>query len=97
MTDDGGMAVRPGLLMGASLGVINVSLMLAMDRMLGRSGDVGWYSYSPMTRRYSDYLPPDHIVNGRLALALVLAVLVVVNSVAVVAYLKVHDRGRRPD
>ena len=89
--------MRRGLLLGATLGVINVSVMLAMDRMVGRSGEVGWYSYSPMPRRYSDYLPPDHIVNGRVALALVLAVLIVVNSIAVMAYLKAHDRVRRPD
>ena len=86
--------MKKGLLLGATLGVINPAVMLVLDRMLGRGGDFGWYAYSPMPRLYADYQPPDHIVNGRLALAVALAVLGVVNSILVVAFLKVHERSQ---
>ena len=86
--------MRRGVLLGATLGVLNAAVMLVLGRALGRGGDYGWYSYSPMPRRYADYLPPDHIVNGRAALAVVLVVLAVVDSILLVAYLKVHERAQ---
>jgi heme/copper-type cytochrome/quinol oxidase subunit 1 len=75
--------VRRGLLVGAAFGVVNTAVVVALDRALRRGGDFGWYSYSPMPRRYADYLPHQHVVNGWAAIGLVAGVLVVVNAVLV--------------
>lgn len=85
--------MRRGVLLGAALGVINAGVVVLLDWALRRRGDFGWYSYTPMPQRYSDYLPPQHVVRGWAAVAVVVGVLVVVNAAVVAAYAVM--KGRR--
>jgi heme/copper-type cytochrome/quinol oxidase subunit 1 len=58
-----------------------------------QSRDFGWYAYSPMPRRYADYLPSSG-VHGWSAVAVVIGVLVVVNAAVVCVYVLVQKRRR---
>lgn len=84
--------MRRGLLLGAALGVINAGVVVLFEWTLRRQGDFGWYSYSPMPRRYADYLAPQHRLSGWAAAALVTVVLVAVNMLVVAAYLLIRRR-----
>jgi heme/copper-type cytochrome/quinol oxidase subunit 1 len=86
--------LRRGLLLGVVLGAVNSGAVLLAGWALERHGDYGWYSYSPMPRRYADYLPASQPVTGWSAVALLVGVLVVVNVLATAAYVLVR-RVRR--
>ena len=88
--------VRRGLLLGGALGIVNTGVVLALEWALQRRGDFGWYSYSPMPRRYSGYLPAQHVVSGWAAVGLFAGVLVLVNAVLVMACLLVLRRRATP-
>ena len=81
------------VLLGAALGAFNTGAVVALEWALRRRGDFGWYSYSPMPRRYPDYLPAQHVVNGWAAVAVVAGVLIAVNILILAAYLIVIRRS----
>lgn len=87
--------MRRGLLLGAALGVINAGAVVLLSWVTRRRGDFGWYSYTPMPRRYADYAPTGNVVNGWAAVALVVGVLIAVNVVLVTAYFLVRRRTSR--
>jgi heme/copper-type cytochrome/quinol oxidase subunit 1 len=91
--------MRRGLLLGAALGVTNAGAVLLLAWALHRSGDFGWYSYSPMPRRYADYLTssPSPVVSGWAAIGLIAAVLIALNMVLVATYMLVRKRRARID
>ena len=85
--------MRRGVLLGAGLGLPNAGTVLLLPWLIDQPRDFGWYAYSPMPRRYADYLPNSG-VHGWSAVAVVFAVLVVFNAAAVGAYVLVQKRGR---
>jgi heme/copper-type cytochrome/quinol oxidase subunit 1 len=74
------------------LGVVNTGAVVALEWALRRRGDFGWYSYTPMPRRYADYLPSQHVVSGWAAIGVVAGVLVAVNVVIAVGYVLARRR-----
>ena len=85
--------MRRGIWLGAALGLLNASVVLLLARTLGRSGEFGWYAYSPMPARYSD-LPGTQLTGWALA-AVVIGVLVVVNVLATMGYWLLRRRRER--
>lgn len=75
------------------LGVIDAGVVVLLDRALRKRGDFGWYSYSPMPRRYADYLAPEHVLSGWAAVGVVAGALISVNAIAVAAYLLIRRRA----
>jgi heme/copper-type cytochrome/quinol oxidase subunit 1 len=69
--------------------------VLALAWLFRGPSEFGWYSYSPMPRRYSDYLPADHAVSGWAAVVTVVAALVAVNVVAALGYTLLRRRTSR--
>src|SRR3954466_3392650 len=92
--------MRRALLLGAGLGIANTAVLLLLSWLFRPPTTFGFYSYSPMPQRYSDYLGVrGRQLNGWTALALVAAVLVVVNMALVAAYLaaqRIRRRRRAP-
>lgn len=77
--------MRRGLLLGSAVGAVNGGLGLLLAWWFGRrSGDFGWYSYSPMPRRYADYWPAATTPGWEIALV-VLASFLIVNTAAAAA------------
>ena len=89
--------VRRGLLAGAALGVMNAGVVVLLDWVLRRRGDFGWYSYSPMPRRYADYLPAPHVVSGWAAAAVFAGVLVALNMIVAAGYVIMRRRRTSSD
>lgn len=54
----------------------------------------GWYSYSPMPRRYADYLPASSTPGWEIVLVL-LATFLIVNIVAATVVLRFRKAARR--
>src|SRR3954463_7030406 len=76
---------RRGLLLGSAVGAVNAAIAVAAIWWWDRgSGEFGWYSYSPMPRRYSDFigspLPHRHHWPAMLVIA---AIFLCVNALAV--------------
>ena len=86
------VGVRRELLLSAALGATNTGVVVALDWLLRRRSDFGWYSYSPMPRRHADYLPTQHVLSGWAAVGIVAAVLVAVNMVIAAAYAVIRHR-----
>ena len=82
--------VRRGLLLGTVIGLLNAALAVSLAWWFGRApSEWGWYSYSPMPRRYADYLPASSTAGWKIVLVLV-ATFLIVNIVA--ATVVVHFR-----
>ena len=81
------------MLLGGVLGLLNAAIALFGAHLLSRRGIYGWYAYSPMPSRYSDYLPSGG-PHGWGAVAIVVATFVVVNAAVVVGFVA-YDRRRR--
>lgn len=77
-----------------ALGAINSGVVILLERLLRKNADFGWFSYAPLNRQYADYLPPQHLIHGWPAVALVCGALVLVNVVVATAYAAVTRRGR---
>jgi len=80
--------------LGVVVGLVNALVALGLVRALARPGDVGWYGYEPMPRRYSDYLPASR-VNGWGLLAGVVVVIVLANVVLAVLFAFFRQRRRQ--
>jgi heme/copper-type cytochrome/quinol oxidase subunit 1 len=87
--------MRRGLLLGAVLGIVNTAVVLLISWMFRPPTTYGFYSYSPMPKRYSDYLPPSHQVTGWASIALVAGVLVAVNIALGAVYVAIRQLRRR--
>ncbi|HVI16945.1 MAG TPA: hypothetical protein VM712_01115 [Gaiellales bacterium] len=95
--------MRRGLLLGSVIGLVNAGLAISLAWWFGRppggfgSGDFGFYSYTPMPRRYADYLPASSTPGWTIALFL-LAAFLVVNAIAVAAAVMIksvwNSRGK---
>ena len=78
--------MRRGLLLGSVIGLFNAGLAISLAWWFGRrEGDFGFYSYTPMPRRYSDYLMPMSGTPGWKIALFLLSAFLVVNAVAVAA------------
>jgi hypothetical protein len=78
--------MRRGLLLGATLGIVNASVVVLLDWALRRRRDLGWFSYPSSPRRYADYLPRPHVVSGWAAVAVITCALIAVNMLVAVGY-----------
>jgi heme/copper-type cytochrome/quinol oxidase subunit 1 len=87
--------MRRGLLAGVALGATNAAAVLVLAWLFRGPSEFGWYAYSPMPRRYSDYLPADHAVSSWATVLTVVAVLVAVNVAAAVGYTLLRGRKSR--
>src|SRR5436190_23899011 len=77
--------VRRGLLLGSVIGLLNAGLAILLAWWFGRRpAEFGWYSYTPMPRRYADYLPASSAPSWQIAVV-VLAVFLIVNTAAAAA------------
>ena len=90
--------MRRGLLLGSVIGLVNAGLAISLAWWFGRmQGDFGFYSYTPMPRRYADYLPASSTPGWKIALFL-LAAFLVVNALAVAAAVMIksvwNSRGK---
>jgi heme/copper-type cytochrome/quinol oxidase subunit 1 len=84
-TIDDTCAVRRGLLLGSVIGLLNAGLALLLAWWFGRRpAEFGWYSYTPMPRRYADYLPASSTPGWKIAVVL-LASFLIVNTAAAAA------------
>jgi hypothetical protein len=86
--------MRSGLLLGVALGAVNTAVVVLLDWALRKRSDFGWFAYSPMHGRYADYLPPQHVVTGWAAVAVVAGVLIVLNMAMAAGYVVVRRRAR---
>lgn len=83
--------MRRGLVLGSVLGLLNSALVLVLVWALEPPTEFGWYAYSPMPRRYSDYLPASR-VHGWTAVALVAVALTLANALIVGVWSLVRKR-----
>lgn len=75
------------------MGLLNAGLAVLAGRWLNRETTFGWYAYTPMPRRYADYLPAPG-TRGWSAVIVVIVGFVIVNAAAVGTF--VWLRARRP-
>lgn len=87
-------AVRRGLMLGSVVGLLNAGVAILLAWVFGRRpGEFGWYSYTPMPRRYADYAPLPTTPGWKIGLVLV-AVFLFLNM-AIAAVVLVVSRRRR--
>ncbi|MDQ1694678.1 MAG: hypothetical protein QOJ03_31 [Frankiaceae bacterium] len=84
--------MRRGLVLGGLLGLLNGVGALVAARWLTRQTDVGWFAYSPMPRRYADYLVAPESRSWT-PVVLVLLGFILANGLALGAFIA---RSRRP-
>jgi hypothetical protein len=86
--------MRRGLLLGSVIGLLNGGVALVLAWWFGRGPhEFGWYSYTPMPRRYADYLPASSTPGWHIALVLLAAFLVAnAAATAVFLFLRRHHR-----
>ena len=79
--------MRRGLVIGTVIGLLNAGLAVLLAWWFGRRpAEFGWYSYTPMPRRYADYLPASPTPGWKIAVVL-LASFLIVNTAAAAAVL----------
>jgi hypothetical protein len=88
--------VRRGLFWGAALGLLNAALAILAGRWLDRQSEFGWYAYSPMPRRYADYLPASGS-RGWSAFVVVIVGFMAINAVAVGLFVLLRARRNRAE
>lgn len=87
--------MRRGVLLGAAAGLLNAGVAVAVVWLLGRRpGDYGWYSYTPMPARYSDYLSGPGARPGWELALIVAAALAVLDGLLAVVVVRRLRRSR---
>lgn len=84
------------MLWGVALGLLNAGFAILAGRWFDRQTSFGWYAYSPMPRRYADYLPASG-PRGWTAVGVVILGFVVLNAVAVGLFVLLRARRDRPE
>jgi hypothetical protein len=66
------------LLLGSVIGLLNAGLAVLLAWWFGRRpAEFGWYSYTPMPRRYADYLPASSTPGWKIAVVVLASFLIV--------------------
>lgn len=89
--------MRRGLLLGGLAGVLNGGLALLLTWWFGRRPtEFGWFSYSPMPRRYADYVSSDAVTPAWEIITVTVAVFLVLNIALAAVIIRSRRRaGRR--